>query len=401
MVPFRVLFVDDEPNILQGLRRMLYPMRREWQMEFTVNGHDALARLAQRPFDAVVSDMRMPGMDGADLLTAVKKRHPNVVRVILSGESDQASILRSLDATHQYLSKPCDPDTLLSTLARACGVRRLLADERLQSLVSQLGALPSPPAMYLELMAECRKPDPSLQRIVDTVNADIGMTAQVLRLANSAFFGRQRRITHLLDALQILGTNTVKELVLSTQVFGAHQGAASPSFSIDQLQRYSLDVSACARMIAELERVDDQVVDDASIAGLLHDIGILVLATRLPAEWDAALEAARAGETDLAEVERSMIGASHAAVGAYLLGLWGLPDAVIEAVVYHHTPREGPRGQLTPAAIVHAADAVVQGAEANLPHAPLDMDALEEIGLAGRVEVWRAERARVLERRGA
>ena len=95
-------------------------------MEFAPSAPAALEILAQGPFDAVVTDMRMPGMDGAELLDEVKRRHPHVVRIVLSGQADQASVLRSLGSTHQYLSKPCDPETLKQTLVRSCAVRMLL-----------------------------------------------------------------------------------------------------------------------------------------------------------------------------------------------------------------------------------------------------------------------------------
>ena len=141
----RVVFVDDEPYVLQALSRLLRPMRAEWHMEFASSAAAALEILAQGPFDAVVTDMRMPGMDGAELLDEVKRRHPHVVRIVLSGQADQASVLRSLGSTHQYLSKPCDPETLKQTLVRACAVRMLLADDALKQVVSQLGSLPSLP----------------------------------------------------------------------------------------------------------------------------------------------------------------------------------------------------------------------------------------------------------------
>jgi len=111
----RVLFVDDEPRILDGRRRMLRSMRHEWKMSFAETGQEALAILANQPFDVVVVDMRMPGMDGVQLLSEVRKRH-QIIRIVLSGTADREAILRAVGLAHQYLSKPCDAETLKSVL---------------------------------------------------------------------------------------------------------------------------------------------------------------------------------------------------------------------------------------------------------------------------------------------
>jgi response regulator RpfG family c-di-GMP phosphodiesterase len=269
--PLRILFVDDEPAVLQALRRMLRPRRQEWDMHFAGSGPEALALLAQAPFAAVVSDMRMPGMDGAALLGEVQRRYPQTVRVILSGHADHASTLRSVGSTHQYLAKPCDPDVLRATLERACGVRRLLADCALSTVVSAIGALPSLPSVYVALVSECEAADGSLQKVADVIGQDIAMTAQVLHLVNSAFFGRRRRISDALQAVQLLGLDTLKALVLSAHVFATFDAQAVPGFSLTSVQTHCAATSACARLIAVAEGCAEEVVVDTTIAALLHE----------------------------------------------------------------------------------------------------------------------------------
>jgi DNA-binding NtrC family response regulator len=134
----RILFVDDERKVLDGLQRMLRSMRSEWEMESAISGQEALEILEGKPFDAVVTDMRMPGMDGRQLLEQVKNLHPQVVRIILSGYTDKDLILNSVGLTHQFLSKPCDPEALKTTIARACAMRLLLEDESLISVISKI-----------------------------------------------------------------------------------------------------------------------------------------------------------------------------------------------------------------------------------------------------------------------
>jgi len=219
----RVLFVDDEPRILDGLKRMLRHMRDEWEMSFVESGEAALKVLESARFDVVVSDMRMPGMDGAELLTRVMERYPQIVRIVLSGHADKEMILKTVRPAHQYLSKPCDPEKLRSTVARASALRGLLADELLKQLVSQMSTLPSAPSLYNEVMNELRSGEGSVQRVGEIVSKDVGMTAKILQVVNSAFFGVPRHVESPAQAVSLLGLETIKALALSAQVFS--QGA--------------------------------------------------------------------------------------------------------------------------------------------------------------------------------
>lgn len=114
----KILFVDDEPMVLQGLQRVLRPLRNEWETAFANSGQEALEKLSQEPFDVIVTDMRMPGMDGGQLLTRVKERYPHMVRIILSGQADKTMVMKSVKPAHQYLAKPCDDATLRASLQR-------------------------------------------------------------------------------------------------------------------------------------------------------------------------------------------------------------------------------------------------------------------------------------------
>lgn len=389
--PTRILFVDDEPAVLQGLGRMMRALRTKWECAFATSGRQALEVLAGDRFDVIVSDMRMPGMNGAELLSEVMRQHPHMVRIVLSGQAEEATILRSIGSTHQYLWKPCSPETLRQTLVRACALRNSLADDTLKRLVSRLGSLPSPPALYLAVLEECQSPHASVARIAETVAQDVAMSAKILQLANSAFFGRRRRVTSPLQAVQLLGLNTVKALVLSTHVFSESRGSAATAESVDRLHEHSLAVSACARQIAAAERCREEAGAAAAVGALLHDTGELILATNLPDQYERVLRMTGEG-VSLYEAEVEIFGASHGAVGAYLLALWGLPDAVVEAVAFHDAPGACLNQQFSPLTIVHVADALaheLSPGDAAGAMGPLDEDYLERLGLARRLGVWR------------
>ena len=354
----RILFVDDEANVLAGLRRMLRGQRKVWEMHFANGGAEALEILAEHPFDVVVSDMRMPGIDGAELLNRVSELYPSTVRLVLSGQSEHEKIFRAIGPAHQFMSKPCEPHVLVSTIERACGLQSRLCNSTLGKLTSQLTDLPSLPNTYRELVAELESDAASLKRVSDKIGSDLGMTAKVLQLVNSSFFGLPQRVESPHHAVSLLGLDIIRPLVLSASAFSQFEEPNVEGFSLEELVNHSVAVATTAKRIAEDHTKDSGAVNDTFIAALMHDVGKLVLATKLPEQWTEAIVLANAKGLALCEAESQVLGASHAEVGGYLLGLWGLPNPIVEAVTFHHRPSEAPDATFLPLTAVHVANVV-------------------------------------------
>jgi len=388
----RILFVDDEPMVLQGLQRMLRGMREEWEMEFLDGGAKALARMAEQPVDVVVADMRMPGMNGAELLNEVMKRHPKTVRLILSGHADKDLILQCVGSTHQYLSKPCDPDALKATVLRASSLDGTLQSESLKKLVGQMTRLPSIPTLYMEIVDKANQPDSSLEDVARIIARDPGMTAKILKLVNSAFFGLRRELSSTEEAVAYIGLDTIKSLVLSIHAFSQFAHANAGGLTMESLWAHSLNVAARAKVIAQVEQGDRKAVDEAFTAGMLHDIGKLVLAANMPEFFAQSVRLAEENGLEFYRAEIQVLGASHADIGGYLLGLWGLPVPVVEAIALHHQPALMPQPAFSPLTIVHAADVLVwegTAAASAMGRPQLDAAYLAALGMTERVAVWR------------
>lgn len=326
-----ILFVDDEQDILDGLRSVLRCERARWRMSFALGGEAALAALEAGTFDVIVTDMRMPGMDGLALLEAVRDRHPSVARVVLSGQADLPVVMSASAIAHQYLVKPCEPESLRAVVERALVLQAVLGDPQVRALVGGLGTLPSAPAAYRALSAALGDPDVEIRALAAIVEQDVGLSSRALQLANSAYLGLAQRVSSIEAALRCLGLNTVRHLSLSVEVFRSFGSDAG----LDALERHALLTARIARALAP----GGAAGEAAFAAGLLHDAGKLVLLSRAP----AAIEPARGGAARAA-AERAALGADHAGIGAYLLGLWDLPHDVVEPVAFHHAVVADGRG---------------------------------------------------------
>ncbi|MBI3450408.1 MAG: HDOD domain-containing protein [Acidobacteria bacterium] len=386
----RILFVDDESAVLDGLRNLLRKDRSRWDMVFACGGSEALAELRKAEFDIVVSDMRMPGMDGAELLTKVKAEHPGAARIVLSGHAEREAILRALPVAHQFLSKPCDVQVLRSAIERTCDLHRLIQDEKIRAVVGNVERLPSVSRTYRDLADVAANPAAGIADVAEIVQRDPAISVKVLQMVNSAYFGVAQSVTSIRQACNYLGLELLKGIALTTQIFSVMEAKPVEGFSLERLQTYSLQTARLAKRFL----ADSKLAEEAFTAALVHDIGRIIIALGLPGEFASIAREVRTSGRPFHLVEEATLGVTHAEVGAYLLGVWGLPFSIVECVAYHHRPGalgEGPCGVL---AAVHAADALVDTTCTGETLAPieerLDVAFLDRAGYASNLATWRA-----------
>jgi HD-like signal output (HDOD) protein len=330
-----ILIVDDDPPVLESLRLRLHRLQHKWEMSFVDSGARAIEELGRRHFDVLVTDMRMPGIDGPTLLSTCHARWPDVIRIVLSGYSDTAMLNRALTFTHQYLEKPCEPEQLENVIDRCLSLHELLNRPTLRTLVGGIRQLPALPRTFARLQPLLRSEKTSARDIGEAIASDAAVTARVLQMVNSAFFRHARRITNIEQAVTYLGFTTVKNLVMVAEIFGAP--GAGDDFAVRSLDRLQDHAQKVAVAVCALT-AGSAFSDDAMLAALLHDIGYWVLVQECRDDLKRALDIASASQIPLSQAETQVFGASHGEIGAYLLGLWGLPYTVIEAVARHHEP---------------------------------------------------------------
>lgn len=385
----RILFVDDEQRILEGLERMLYPFLDRWDMVFVNSGEAALTQLQTEHFDVIVSDMKMPGMDGATLLARVQDLHPEVVRIVLSGHTELETTIRTLPTAHQYLAKPCSAQLLLETISRTCNLRKILNDDNIRSMIRKVDRLPSRPKVYVELTQALADPGISIQNISQIIEQDVGMSAKLLQLANSAFFGIPQKTTSIHQAVMYIGTSLLKHIVLSFEIFQTFNHIKEiHNFSLEIEQKHALLVAGIARDLLK----DQKQSEAAFTIALLHDVGRLILASNEPEHLAQMIALSQEEGRPLYDIEAEDLGVTHAAIGAYLLTLWGLPDLIVEAVAYHHTPWTVQHPGFSPLDATYIANflAYEQTGEA-YGCRPKDIDTqyIKQLNVTDRLPLWR------------
>jgi HD-like signal output (HDOD) protein len=301
---------------------------------------------------------------------------------------------------HQFLAKPCDAETLKQTIDHASALRELLSSETLKQILSRLKSVPSMPALYDQLMEELQYRDTSLRRIGQIISQDPGMTAKILQLVNSAFFGLPCHVCSSAQATSLLGVDTIRALVLSIDVFSQFKSGTLEGISPEAVQKHSAETATLARQIAVTERASPEVADASLMAGFLHDVGKLILAQNLPEQYRQVAAHAQNRKVPFWQAERALLEATHAEVGAYLLGLWGLPASMVEATAFHHCPAKSSSQSFSALTAVHVANVLVHERTAIDDYGTtqeLDLDHLTQIGLADQVPGWRAASQKIFD----
>lgn len=393
-----ILFVDDEASVLSGLRRGLFAQSGRWTMVFVESGRAALEVLTQHPVDVVVSDLRMPEMDGSALLERVRVLQPAAARIMLSGYIDDQSLSRILGPAHQYLQKPCSAAVLVGAVSRALELRGLVRSERILSEIAGVRSLPVLPNALMALVTELESPRASTSEAARIIKSDLALSAQVLKLVNSGFFALPQPVNDVLQAVRLLGFETLGALAVLGALSETIKGSPAMVARMQLLTRRSLKIGELARRIALYQQLPHAEVEQARCAGLLSHVGTLVLNAYHPERMVRIHRQLEAGGGRLIDWEQAELNTTHAHVGATLLGLWGFTDAIVEAVLFHHQPSLcscacGDR--VSPLTAVHAAQHLVRPVPPQTDPvqawtAGLDAAYMERLRLDALVPAWAA-----------
>jgi len=380
----QVLFVDDEPSILRGLRSIFH-RERNWDMAFAASAAEALRLMSSGPFDVLITDMRMPEMDGAQLLEVVQQQWPQTARIVLSGQSDPEALMRVFPTMHGFLAKPCSSAVLRSAIKRCTSVAAVTDNPTLRTIINRVEKLPSPSLQYLQLTRLASDPRSPLADITAVVESEPALALKVMQIASSSAFGGETSFTSIARAVQYLGLELIQAIALSTSLCSPFEGTQLP-ISSASLQSHAIRTATLSRAFIQ----DTTGADLAFASGLLHDVGRIVLQLGLPAEYGRMCDEIRVTGESLVAAERRYFGADHALVGGCLMRLWGLPAQLIEAVEVHHMPSTASPAVADIVAVVHVAETLSDNSDST----EIDVEFLRSRSLGSELPRWRDIAAR-------
>ncbi len=391
----RILFVAKDQALWNEFQAHTATVEGEWLAQCARTGQEALSLAHQFNFAVVVADVLLADMNGLELLDQFMQRQPSAHRFVLSDVADTDNTVQCVGKPHHHLLKPFGVETLLNALEEAFAHEVWLPSQAVHGLIAQMRQVPSPPTTYFKVVEEIRSPRASLERIGELIAEDPAITAKVLQLANSAVFGLELQVNQPLEAIAYIGLETTKALVLLAHTVSSFDKIKLPGFSVESLWRHSVNVGQMAQKIALMEKGGLEVAEQAFAAGLLHDIGKLLFCANLPGLFAKTLVLAREEKCSFWDAETQLFpNAGHAELGGCLLGIWGLPRPIVEAVALHHYPRQLAGSGFHPLTAVHVAN--ILDHEMNPDRAvlvPMSIQAgyLAELGLAHRAEHWRRQ----------
>jgi putative nucleotidyltransferase with HDIG domain len=329
-----ILFVETEGDTLQALLRGIAGSHDDWHIVRVAEADAAVEMLSQRVFSVVMASFGAKRGDCEQFLQEVQSRAPAVIRFALLPDTAEGEGYTELESACQCFPAHCPANEIAVAISRGIEVWLQCRDNvRLTNLFSNLRNIPTPPRLYFEIRDELNSANGDARSVAAIICRDPAVSAKILKVANSGFYAVPRSVTDIRDAITFLGTDTVVTLVLASHVFTR---MPVPGVNLDALWKHSLTVSAMAQQIAAQEGGDRLTVNTAGVAGLLHDIGELILLTNVPDIYYPMIRRYAGDESALLAMEVEHFGITHAQLGAYVLSLWSLPEAVVEAVALHH-----------------------------------------------------------------
>jgi len=384
----RILVADADPRVTQEFSQAL---GEQWQVTTASDGPSAIAALKDRPCDVIAAGLDLGEMSGSELLNQARKRYPDIVRFVLASEDDRARVMKEVLGAHQFLTKPLDRANLKKTIERALDLDNWIASESMRSLVAKVRSFPTAPTIYIELLAALRSPNTTTEEVGAIITKDMAITTKLLQVLNSAYFGLPNKITDPAQAVGILGFDTLKSMVVAIKMLAHYDKLKTAHFSIDQLWRHSTEVARHAKQIVMMHTGGRVMAETAFTAGLMHDMGKVVLAANFDEQYRGVQSLALKKNMPLWDIEKEIFGATHGEVGAYLLGLWGMPLELLEAAALHHYPSHSKHREFSALTAVHVANVLEyeMGGKQDTPVPVLDETYLEEVGVLDCLASWR------------
>jgi putative nucleotidyltransferase with HDIG domain len=390
----RVLFIDSNEAILQAYKEQFQYKGEDWQTFFATDATTSMEILTYSAIDIVIADLRMPMVETEPLFLLIQKGWPKVVRVIVSPTSATSKDIDLISLSHRFITKPSNLEELETIIDSIYYLQRIVLSDETRKVASEIDSIPALPEIFKQLTEEINSSDPSMKRVGEIIARDVGLSADILKMINSPYFGLKNQVSSPEHATKLLGLEVVKGVALSASLMHSFALTGINMDRVESVVEHSLVTANITKLILESEKVSSVLVDMAFSAAILHDVGYLMFASSnvISEKYQGAIEISEANYRPLWEVEREILGTTHGEVGAYLLGLWGFPDAIVEAVAFHHTPGKSAGDSSMILCALHLADIFTDEIFPKLSFGSpggVDYSFLERMHISSHKDSWR------------
>jgi putative nucleotidyltransferase with HDIG domain len=388
-----ILLVDEDALVLKALKRSLRRFKDHCNVYYAQSAKEALVQLDKDVIDVLITEVRLVDSDSELFLRTFLKRHPSAARIVLTGYTASDAIFKFAGLAHQLLAKPWSDETLIETIQRADLISQMLSDNRLKRTLNLIENFPSIPAVYMELTQKLKNSEASMEEIGAIIIRDPSLTIKMLQIVNSPYYGLPMPVTDPQKAVNLLGLDIIKGFVLTSGIFKQYEQTSLVGLHIDELWQHSLKSANIVRQIAKRERLEKEIEEASFIASLLHDVGKIIIASNFPKEHKEICTRTASDGLPGWHAEQMVLGVSHAEIGAYLLGLWGLPLTIIKAVQEHHCPKMDEHTQIDQTVLVHVANAIEKASltPSGDPIADLNAEFITRLHLGNTVALWQQQ----------
>lgn len=385
-----ILLLDENPKSLQLLQETYEQSDCALELLTSQSASDAFSKIEQHPVEVLMVDMTRPSEQVQQFINQTADGKPQLPRLLITDLSDQRALIKWVGKANQFLIKPCDPITIKAALERRAVIRNWFPSDAVVNLLVKVQKLPSPPGLYYEIIRKLNG-HASLEDIGNLIGKDPSLTSKILQLVNSTAFALQNPISSAVEAVLFLGVETTKSLVLLTQSFTSFLGTPAVLFSVDKLWQHALRTATYCQTIAKSQGVEEREIEEIYTAGLLHDLGKLVLAANFSQQFRDANMMAKAKKMPLWEAEQEIFKTNHAEIGACLLAIWGLETSLVESLAFHHQPTRSHVRTFGSLLAVHAGNAIANAVINQSIEVDVDWQYINGCGMGDKISQWLSE----------
>ena len=388
----KILFLDSNRDNLNSIQAYFKNMSQAFCLYFVDDINDAYDILDSHEIEVLVSSLNIDDFDGIGFFVGIKHRYPEVIRILLADPIDKNLSYKLIEVAHQYIRKPVNKEKLKLILFEALSFKDIMTDETVLEIINDMDRIPSLPTIYSKIVEKLWANDSSIDELADLISQDIGMSSKILQLVNSAFLGMPKTISSIREAVSYMGLNSIRTLVLMINVFSSADKKLLKTMKLEGIWGHSFMVADYAQKIATDYGLCKECCETCFTAGLLHSTGRVVMALNFPEKYRQVAEHLHAGDNSqtISDVEREYFGADHCEIGGYLLGIWGVPHSITNAVLYHNQPSSTYNEAVNPLIAVHIANVFAHNQVDSLYQAPVKLDQVivDELELADKIKRW-------------